>query len=202
MSRLKWLLFAGVLLAVPAERAGAQVAWDAPWLVPPSPTPGFGIFLVDPYGGDLGVAATWRSPTARYGLRGGIADDVAGDIGGFGGIDFSGRITRANRDFPLDVDWIFGAGLGVGDWVRVSVPFGINLGHTFRDADAAFTPYFTPRVIFDARFDDDDRGRDDDSSADLEFAADIGLDLRFTRGFLVRFGGTLGRDAVAIGLVF
>jgi hypothetical protein len=199
----KTMLLAASLLLLPGGHAAAQIAWDAPWLVPPGPGSGFGIYLMDVHGGGLGVMGAWRSPTGRYGLRGGLAEVPRDDLGGFGGIDFSGPITRANYDFPLDVDWVFGAGLGVGDRVRLSVPFGLNLGHTFRDAGAAFTPYITPRVIFDARFDDDDNGRGDDSNADLEFAADIGLDLRFPRaGFLIRFGGTLGRDAVAVGLVF
>jgi len=202
MGKRTWLLVAALLL-LPAGPAAAQIAWDAPWLVPPGPRPGFGIFLMDVYGGGLGVMGSWRSPTGRYGLRGGIAEDPRDDLGGFGGVDFSGPITRASYDFPLDVDWVFGAGLGVADWVRVSVPFGINLGHTFRDGGAAFTPYITPRVVFDALFRGNNDERGDDSEADLDFAADIGLDLRFPRtGFLVRFGGTLGRDAVAVGLVF
>ena len=38
---------------------------------------------------------------------------------------------------------------------------------------------------------------------DLELAVDLGLDLRLTSQFLIRFGGTVGdRDGVAIGLVF
>jgi hypothetical protein len=198
----KTLLLAIVMLLSAHARVAAQIAWDSPWLVPPGPTGGFGVYLMDVHGGGIGAMGAWRSPTGRYGLRAGLAESPRDDLGAFGGIDFSGRITRANYDFPLDVDWVFGIGLGGAEWVRLSVPFGINLGHTFRDAGAAFTPYFTPRIIFDARFDDDDNGRDD-SDADLEFAADIGLDLRFPRsGFLVRFGGTLGRDAVAVGLVF
>lgn len=194
------LLAVALLLLLPGQRAAAQAAWDAPWLVPPGPTPGIGIFLSDPYGADLGVVFTWRSPTGKYGLRGGIADNS--DVSGFGGIDFSGPITRAHYDFPLDVDWVFGAGLGIGHSVLVSIPLGVNLGHTFRDSGIAFTPYITPRVVFDALFADNNNDRGDNDKTDLNFAADIGLDLRFTRGFVVRFGGTLGRDAVAVGLVF
>jgi len=188
------------LLLLPAAPATAQIAWDAPWLVPPGPTRGFGLYLMDVNGGGLGFMGAWRSASSRYGLRAGLAEAPNDDLGGFGGIDFSGPVTRASYDFPLDVDWVFGAGVGVADWVRLSVPLGLNLGHTFRDEGATFTPYITPRVIFDAAF---ATGRRDHSDADLEFAADIGLDLRLPRtGFLVRFGGTLGRDAVAVGIVF
>ena len=196
------LLLLAVLLALPSGRAAAQIAWDAPYLVPPGPSESLGIYLMDVHGGGLGAMAAWRSPRARYGLRGGIAESHDDDIGIFGGIDFSGPITRANSDFPLDVDWVFGAGLGVSDWVTVSVPLGLTVGHTFRDGGAAFTPYLIPRIFLDAAF---NRGRgDDDSDAGLGLAVDIGLDLRLPdTGFLIRFGGSLGdREAVALGLVF
>lgn len=189
------------LLLLTSGRAVAQIAWDAPYLVPPGATPGFGIYLMDVHGGSLGVMGAWRSRTGSYGLRGGIAEARDDDVGAFGGVDFSGRVNRANSSFPLDVDWVFGAGLGVADWVRVSVPLGLTLGHTFRGDGATFIPYITPRIFLDAQF---DRDRDDDTDTDLGLAMDIGLDLRFARtGFLVRFGAALGdRDAVAIGLVF
>lgn len=188
------------LLLLTTGRATAQIAWDGPYLVPPRAPAGFGIYLMDVHGGSLGVMGAWRSRTGSYGLRAGIAESSDDDIGAFGGIDFSGRVSRANSDFPLDVDWVFGAGLGVADWVRVSVPLGLTLGHTFRGDGATFTPYITPRVFLDAAF---DRGGDDDTDTDLGLAIDIGLDLRFTRGLVVRFGASLGdREAVAIGLVF
>lgn len=197
--RLMMLLLSMLLLT--AGRAAAQIAWDAPYLVPPGATGGFGIYLMDVHGGSLGVMGAWRSRTGGYGLRGGIAESRDDDIGAFGGVDFSGRVHRANTNFPLDVDWVFGAGLGVADWVRVSVPLGLTLGHTFRGDGAIFVPYITPRIFLDAAFDDD---REDDTDTDLGLAVDIGLDLRFPRtGFLVRFGASLGdREAVAIGLVF
>jgi hypothetical protein len=63
-----------------------------------------------------------------------------------------------------------------------------------------FLPYVTPRVVLDAFLGDENDGEDD---LDLELAVDLGLDLRFTPQFLIRFGGTIGdRDGVAIGLVF
>jgi len=204
MGKPKWLMLGTVLLLVPATRAEAQIAWDAPYLVPPAPTPGLGIYLMDVHGGGLGVMGMWRSPRSTYGLRGGIAESHDDDIGILGGIDFAGDITRASSEFPLDVDWVFGAGLGVSDWVRVTVPLGLTMGHTFRDSGAAFTPYITPRIFLDVAFDSEDRRGRDDSEADLGLAVDIGLDLRLPRsGFIIRFGGSLGdREAVALGLVF
>jgi len=197
--RRSTLLLSGLLLLAAAP-ASAQIAWDAPWLVPPGPAAGMGLYLMDAYGGGLGFLGTWRSPTRQYGLRAGLADTPQDDLGGFGGIDFSGRVSRASYDFPLDVDWVFGAGIGVGSRVRLSVPFGLNLGHTFVSEDATFTPYLTPRLVLDAAF---AGGRREHTNSDLDFVADIGLDVRLPRTrFLLRFGGTLGRDAVAFGIVF
>lgn len=200
-----WLPLAGLLLLWPVGRAGAQVAWDAPWLVPPGVAgEGLGVHLVDVSGGGLGLAATWRSPRGGYGLRGGIVEAAGDEIGIFGGIDFSGRLARATSEQPLEVDWVFGAGLGVADWVRLSVPVGITVGHTFREEGAAFTPYVTPRLFFDALFGGDGRGPGDNDDADLGLAVDIGLDVQLPNtGFLIRFGGSLGdREAVSLGLVF
>jgi hypothetical protein len=64
-------------------------------------------------------------------------------------------------------------------------------------------------VILDAFIGDDDdddgddpprRGRDD---VRLGVAVDLGLDLRVTSAFLIRFAATVGdREAVSLGLVF
>jgi hypothetical protein len=194
-------LLAGAVLA-PAH-LHAQVAWDSPMLLPPGVGDGFGLYLADVEGGDLGVIATWRSPGWNFGIRGGLAEAAGDDLGVFAGFDVNGGLVRSSNDFPLDVDWLFGAGVGVADGVRLSAPVGLSVGRAFDADNVTFTPFATPRVVLDAFLDDDDDDVDDDDDLDLELAVDLGLDVRFSRDFLVRFSGTLGdRNGVAIGLVF
>lgn len=197
----------GVVLAAAMLPAGAQgqVAWDAPMMMPPRAPEGLGIYLGDMHGGGLGVIGGWRSTVWNYGLRFGLAEGPAGtDLSVFGGVDYSGALNRATRDFPLDIDWVLGAGVGINPGARLSFPLGLTTGHTFRGQSASLTPYVTPRVVLDAFF-----GDNRDSSADLGLAVDIGLDLRITggggplSGSTIRFAASLGdRDAIAIGLVF
>jgi hypothetical protein len=196
----KWLSI-GIILLAPAGAAG-QIRWDSPLLLPPNAPGGMGIFLVDVSGGDLGVLGTWRSPGWNFGLRAGIAEGRGNDLGVYGGIDFAGSLTRSTEEFPLDIDWVFGAGMGIVDGALISVPLGLSLGHAFDSDGVGFVPYLTPRVVLDACI-DCDRFREDEDDVSLDFAADLGLDLRVTRSFLIRFGATLGdREAVAIGIAF
>lgn len=209
--RSRWRGVAGwagiVLIAtlVPAA-AAAQTAWDSPLLLPPRPEDGFGIFLMDMHRGGIGVMGTWRSPNWNYGLRAGISEGCCNeDIAVFGGIDYSGPVNRANQDFPLDIDWVFGAGLGISNGVRVSLPLGLTTGHTFRGEGATFTPFLTPRVVLDGWFGGDRR----DEDVALDFAVDLGLDLRILGGggpfsnTTIRFAASIAdRSAVGIGVVF
>lgn len=179
----------------------AQVAWDSPILLSPTvPEPGVGVFLVEPAGGSLGVLTTWRPSGAasRMQFRAGIAEDAGGELAALGGIDASGLLSRASDSFPLDVGWVVGAGLGVGDFVHVAFPAGLIAGRTFASADGvAFTPYASPRIVVDGTFDAPGDG------IDLDLAVDIGLDVALAESWLIRFGGTLGdREALAIGIVF
>lgn len=197
--RLVWLVFA--LMVGGAGPAAAQVAWDSPLLLPPAPPAGFGIYLVEAAGGDLGVMASWRGRGSMFGFRGGIAEqEFTEDIAAFGGIDFSGRLTRASADFPLDVDWVAGLGLGVGDDATLfSVPFGVSLGRRLDAEGATFTPYGTPRLVVDACL---DCPGDDD--IELDFGLDLGVDIALRQGWAIRFGVVLGddREALAIGFLF
>jgi hypothetical protein len=192
-----------IALLIPCG-ASAQTAWDSPLLLPPRPQPGLGIYLADMEGGGLGVLGTWRSTTWNYGLRFGLSESSGDeDVSVFGGVDYSGMINSASTDFPLDVDWVFGIGAGIGDGVRVSAPLGITLGYSFQGEGARFVPYLTPRVILDALF-----GGNSDDELDLGIAVDLGLDVRLLGGGAfagksIRFGASLGdRDALALGIVF
>jgi hypothetical protein len=195
-----WGVLVGSALAIAPGSARAQLAWDSPMLMPPQVGEGIGVFLMDAAYGRLGVMGTYHSDLWNFGARAGLAEGRSGDLGLFGGIDFHGLITRSTDEFPLDIDWVFGAGLGIDHGVLVSLPLGLTVGHTFPTQDATFLPYITPRVILDGCI-DCDRFSDDDN-VDLDFAVDVGLDLRFDPRFLIRFGVTVNREAVAIGVVF
>ncbi len=180
----------------------AQPAWDSPILVPPGVDEGLGILIMEAHAGGVGALLTWRAPAWNFGIRAGLVDGARDDIGLIAGIDVGGQLTRSTTEFPLDIDWVFGAGLGVDDGARVSLPLGLSIGHTFRGDDVTFLPYAGPRVVLDAFIGDDDRHRGNDDVR-LGVAVDLGLDLRVTPGFLIRFAATVGdREAVALGLVF
>jgi hypothetical protein len=201
-------LLVAVALMFPAV-ARAQPAWDSPMLMPPRLSDGLGLHVLDAHAGGVGAMLTWRAPRWNFGVRAGLVDGQRDDIGLIGGIDVSGGLTRSSDEFPIDIDWVFGAGLGIDDGARVSLPLGLSIGHVFEGDGATFVPYATPRVILDAFIgdddddDDDDRGRRGRDDVRLGVAVDLGLDLRVTSAFLIRFAATVGdREAVSLGLVF
>ena len=197
----KRIVLLAALLLVPCA-ARAQVAWDTPLLMAPGEAPGWGMYLAEVHGGGLGVIGAWRSPTWNFGVRGGLAE-TGDQLGIFAGIDFSGPLVRETPEFPLDVDYVFGAGLGTGNGVRVSLPAGLIVGYTFPAEGVTFTPYASPRVILDAFIDRGVAADEESSQARLAAAVDLGLDVRLQQNFIIRFGATLGdHDGVAIGLVF
>jgi len=196
----KWIWVA-LWLLVPAGAAG-QIAWDSPMLLPPNPPDGLGLYLVDVYRGDLGVLGTWRSSSRSLGLRAGIANGPGDDLGVYGGFDVVGNLTRSTEEFPLDIDWVFGGGIGIVHGALISFPLGLSLGHAFENEGVGFVPYLTPRVVLDACV-DCGRYRPSNDDVTLNFTVDLGLDLRLSSSLLIRFGASLGdREAVAIGLGF
>jgi hypothetical protein len=198
-------LLAGILLcSAAAEEGQAQVAWDSPFFVAPASPAGWGIYLVDAAKrGGIGVMTTWRATDAPGGLgfRIGLAEDRADDLSVFGGLDISGYLLRASNDVPVNVAWIGGAGLGIGDAALLSFPFGVAVGRDFQADGVWFNPYVAPRVILDAWLGSDRPRRD--RNLELGLAVDLGMDISFDPGWAIRFGGTLGdRSALGIGVSF
>lgn len=198
---------AGPLVAVAAVfcclvplPASGQVAWESPLLVGPGTAGGLGIFLIEAHPGDgLGALVTWRRARAPGGIgfRAGIAEDGRDEISGFAGADLSSLWIRADSEFPLDVAWVVGMGVGVGDYMKLAFPLGLSLGRRVPLEGAEIVPYATPRLFLDANF--GDRGPEDD--LDLGVAVDLGMDVVISSATAVRFGATLGdREALAIGL--
>jgi hypothetical protein len=133
------------------------------------------------------------------GFRVGIAEARGDGLDVFGGVDLTSSLMRASSDLPLDISWVAGVGVGGGDDLLVSFPFGVTLGRDLMSEGIRFTPYFTPRVVLDAWFGDE--APDEDLA--LDFAFDLGADVAFSEGWAIRFAGTVGdRDAVAVGVSF
>jgi hypothetical protein len=190
-------LMAGLTALTLAQPVQAQVAWDAPLLVSPGSPTGWGIYLVDPWpGSGIGALATWRAG-GPIGFRLGVAEGWRGDLAVYGGIDMSGPLARHSSEFPLDVDWVTGAGVSVGESALISFPLGLSMGRVIRADGATFNPYFAPRARLDAWLGDPRPRR----GARLNLGVDLGVDLSFQPGWAIRFGATLGDpDAIAIGI--
>jgi hypothetical protein len=185
-------------ITLPAQ---GQVAWDGPLMVGPGSPAGWGLYLTDPSPGrGIGVMTTWRRSVAPgTGYRVGLAEGREDKLAVYGGIDVSDYLLRESDDFPMDMLWVTGGGVGVGDNILLTFPIGVSVGRDFQADDVWFNPYFTPRVVLDAWFGDDRPDR----NLRLGFVADLGVDISFDPGWAVRFAGTLGqRDAVAIGISF
>lgn len=201
------LLVAAALLAPPHA---ATQSYDAPTFRPPVVGDRIGLYVL--LQDDVGFGGTWRwaDPAVDLGVRGAViaADD---DVGLVGGVEVGNEIRRAGPDFPFDVAWVTGVGVGlVGgtDRGQFRVPLGLSVGREIRlsDSQVTITPYAHPRVALDVLFDDrnvlPDDG-DDDSDAELHLDLDLGADVRLADGTVLRFGVTLGHtEAVGLGVAF
>jgi hypothetical protein len=196
--RTRAALIAAFAVFAMAGPARAQVAWDSPILLPPMPTAGTGIYLMEADGAGLGVLGTWRGGPG-LGFRLGIAEGRRDGVAVLGGADMVLPISRAGPGFPLDLSWFVGVGAGFDDWVLLSVPLGLSLGRTFVGDGVRFTPYVAPRVALDAQFGRDAPGDD----VGLGLAVDLGFDLGFQPGWAIHFGASMGdRGGMAVGVRF
>jgi len=193
-----------VLWAMSTPGLVAQVAWDSPFFVAPSAPAGWGIYLVDvAEGGGIGILTTWRGASAPggFGLRLGLAEDSDGELSVLGGVDVSGTFIKASDDIPVEIAWIAGAGLGIGENVLLSFPAGVSIGRDFEAEGIWFNPWVSPRMMLDAWMGGSRPGRKRNLS--LGLAVDLGMDVAFDPGWAMRFAGTLGdRSALGIGVSF
>ena len=201
MKGIRLSTFALLVLAVPGA-ASAQIAWEAPLLVSPNAPAGLSFMVaeMEPSEGLAGIVA-WRARSAPggFGLRGGVGEGVGGDLAGFAGLDFSGWILQADAEFPLNIAWVTGAGIGAGNYVVLSAPLGASFSYTVVSDDIWFNPYVTPYLILSGALGDERPSGDD--NLDLGIAVDIGADLAFSSSWAIRFAASLGdRQALAIGL--
>jgi hypothetical protein len=163
----------------------------------PGAPSGLSVLLLDPHPGDeLGVMAVWRNSPAPVGvgLRGGLADDPGGDLAVMFGIDISGSLASVEGAGDPAVLWWTGAGIGIGDEVVASLPIGLVFGWQGSDEGITFMPHAGGHVALDVL-----SGPGDD--LDLDASIDLGVDVGFRSGLMVRFGASLGgRDALAVGV--
>lgn len=190
-------LIVAALSAILSVPASAQIAWDSPALISPSVPAGVSVFLMDPAGGDLGGLVTYRHAAGPVGLgyRLGIAEEAgpSGDLAVAGGFDVSGFLSRAVEGSEVDLMWWSGGGLGIGSETLVTIPLGLIVGWT-GGTDVTLSPYGGGHLNLDIWSGPGD-------SLDLSGAVDLGIDLGFQSGWLVRFGVSIGdREALAIGL--
>lgn len=202
------------ILTVLALLVGAAPALAQTYDVPAFRTPygesGLGLYMIFPNDvDDVGVMGTWRQ-AGEYvdiGLRGGILD-VSGEVGLFGGVDLSNEVIRHTENFPLDVAWASGIGIGGVPDLDVGllrVPFGFSLGRsvTTNGGEVGLLPYVYPRLALDFLFRDDGPGGGGGDDTELHFDVDLGFDVDLQQSWKLRFAATLGHnEAIGLGMSF
>lgn len=213
MKRSSLILTVLALLAVSTsglaqERIGT--VYDVPAFQTPYGESGLGLYMIFPNDvDDVGVMGTWRQAgeDVDIGLRGGILD-VSGEVGLFGGVDLSNELVRHSENFPLDVGWVSGVGIGgvpEFDFGLLRVPFGFSLGRamTSEGGEVGFLPYVYPRLALDFLFRDDEPGEGGGDDTELNFDVDLGFDVDLQQSWKLRFAATLGHnEAIGLGLSF
>lgn len=193
------------LVALPS-RLGAQLAPDSPRLISPHGSGGLGLHWLRGGtlpGDDESIIATWAMPGLPGGmrLRGGAGRGASARNSAFGGLDYQAALLRGDPELPFDLDWQVGLGVGVGDYVLVSLPIGLSGGVSWRSESFWMSPYLTAGMAADIRVGDEAPER----RFEVSPALDVGLDVAFDaeRRVVIRTSASLGdRQAVSVGLAF
>ena len=192
----------GLTATVPAS---AQMAWDTPRMIGPESPSGLGFYWMRsgalPSDSD-GLFASWGLPgtDGAVSLRGGVGKGVADENAAYGGLDLRAPIVRHSDTQPLDLEWTGGAGVGVGEYVLVSVPVAVSAGRSWTSGSVWFAPYLSVGAALDYRIGDSDLVPDEEF--EVQATAGVGADIAFdpSRRFVLQLAMSLGdRQAVAVG---
>jgi len=186
---------------------GAAQYYDHPQMITPYDETGFGAYLIVVNDiNDIGGMVTFRKAgDVNLGVRGSVNGAGNGDVAFNGGLDVYKQFVEVSESFPLDVAWVTGAGLGYvtggcgdsGGCGILRIPGGISVARQFLSDDGkwALVPYLSPRLALDIGI--------SGPETKIHFDADLGLEMRFSTQWLLRFGLTLGNsNALGFGIVF
>ncbi len=207
-SCLALTLLALVVQAAAPSAARGQIAWETPRMLGPNTEGGLSVHWLQaetlPGDGEA-VMVVWQPPGLpdNVFLRGGAGTGAGDSSAGFGGIDVRTPIAAARPGQPLDIAWIAGAGVGVGEYLLITVPVGLSAGRSWASGNVWFSPYVGVGVAMDYRATLDDEDAVPDQEFDVYPTADIGVDLALdpARRFILRAAASLGdRQATALGI--
>jgi hypothetical protein len=193
------ILAALVLVAGVAVPAAGQ-NWETPTFFAPRPHDDLGVHLIKPNRGDWGVVGVWRqSGGINLGVRGGIAGP-SGDRSILIGAELFGPLNVLGPDSPLGLYWVTGIGAGFNGVTALRIPLGVSLGLNLGTGNVVATPYVHPRVALDiATY---SVGNDERTDTDLNFDADLGVDVQFGPSLVGRFGVSLDAEVFGFGLAY
>ncbi len=184
--------------------ADAQV-YDHPQFITPYDETGVGAYLIFVNDiNDVGGMVTYRKAgDVNLGVRGSVNAFGDGHVSFNGGLDVYKQFVEVSDSFPLDVAWVTGFGFGwatgsgAGSFGILRIPGGVSIARQFMSEDGAWAlvPYLSPRVALDIGLSGPD--------TKVHFDTDLGLEMRFSEQWLLRFGVTLGtNNALGFGIVF
>jgi len=185
--------------------AGSAQVYDHPQFITPYGETGLGAYLVVVNDiNDFGGMVTYRKAgDVNLGVRGSVNAAGDGDVAFNGGLDVYKQFVEVSESFPLDVAWVTGFGLGYvtggcdGGCAILRIPAGVSVARQFVSDDGkwALVPYVSPRIALDIGISGPD--------TKVHFDTDLGLEMRFSEQWLLRFGVTLGsNNALGFGIVF
>jgi hypothetical protein len=203
---VSWGIVTWVLTGAAAAPPGlaAQLAPDTPRLISPHGSGGFAAHWVRAGtlpGDEEAVLVTWAMPGLPDGvrLRAGLGTGAGGSTAGSGGIDVQAPLLRGGSDRPFDLDWQGGIGVGVGDYLLITVPFGLTGGVSWTSGAVWLAPYVSAGLAADLRLGDDAPTKEFQVDPTLDVGFDLSLDPE--RRFVLRAAAALGaRQALSLGL--